>query len=153
MHKPSEPNRPCLIKRFILSGSWRWAVIAASILLIYSLALLPTMRHPLGDKTEHVAAFIFLGVLFRRSGTRLSRNLPGLPVLFAMGFGIEILQFTLSTGRTASAADALASCIGAIAGMTAGNLRGPRLIAAFPALGLLALATNWVMNSGLTRFS
>lgn len=153
MPEPTEPKRRSPGASLFSSGAWHWAMMAAATLLIYGLALMPDIRHPLGDKTEHVAAFIFLGFLFRRSGTLLSRLLPGLPVLFAMGFGIEILQFALSPGRTASAADALASCIGGVAGMLAGNLRGPMLAAAFPLLGLLALITNWVINSGVARLS
>jgi VanZ family protein len=101
----------------------RWAariVLAVSVVVITDLALQPGPDLPgslLGsDKVEHAVAFLALAVLCRLSWPRLSAWLVA-PLLLTYGFGIEVAQASLTTGRTASLADLAADAAGLLAGL------------------------------------
>ena len=70
-----------------------------------------TLNH--GDKLLHFLAYGLLATLLRLGWPR---SWGGTLLLVSVGFGIivEILQGTMSLGRTASIADAIANTVGAI---------------------------------------
>lgn len=131
-----------------LSPSWQFIALGVLAAGIMTLGLVPGFAHPIGDKAEHVLAFAVLALACRLSTTVLARPLVCFGVLVAAAIGLEVVQGLFVHSRVASKADALASCMGIAAGMAASWVRGGKLAAAIAGIVVLALATNWTLNTG-----
>ena len=96
----------------------RWALIGASLCLVFWLSLSPSEDLPtvtLSDKVQHAVAFLLLtlayGLMFPR------RRIAVILGVALLGVSIEVLQAVMPFNRQAEFADLIADAVGAAAGL------------------------------------
>jgi VanZ family protein len=112
-------KEPTTFSNFLLSSFVIWAarwLCAVAIALVVWKSLIPSFSQnavPHMDKLLHFGAYLIIGGLALLS--RFSRKgMLTLIIVIALGVLVEILQGTMSVGRSASIADALANSLGAV---------------------------------------
>jgi VanZ family protein len=96
----------------------RWALVGASLCLVFWLSLSPSDEIPtvnVSDKVEHAVAFLLLtlayGLMFPR------RRVAVILGVALLGVSIEVLQAVMPFNRQAEFADLVADAVGIAAGL------------------------------------
>ena len=103
-----------------------WALTAGGGLLAASLVPPDVLPFATAGPAAHLLGFAVLASLVQAAGLAPHRLTPGLLLWAACALGVEAAQAVFTSTRAASPADALASLLGAIAGMAAIRWRGGR---------------------------
>ena len=116
-----------------LHRSSRARLFWIALIIIYGLAIMPAPDAPslgVGDKVDHIAAFLCLTLLARPAYPARSPALTGL-ALSAFGAFIELSQAVPFIHRDASVADWVADSIAILVGLASGRLLARMMPRAF----------------------
>jgi sortase A len=103
------------------------AVVLAVLVFVGALIAPPALALSIGDKAAHFIAFASIAVLAVRGGGNV---FAAAAMLCVFASATEIAQAAWTMERSASVVDALASMLGAVAGIAVAQMRGWRAISA-----------------------
>ena len=124
------------------------ACVCAVLLVAASLVPQAVLPRQLADTTGHVLAFATVAALCEAGGLGPRGRFARVLLWVAAALSIEGAQALLTTDRVASVPDALASLLGAGAGLLIARVRGGRaMLSAGCAVLALAIGTTWLMET------